>query len=176
MESAHDWTDDTLRAALVDAARSLDMARSSGVPIEMGAVVPVASGAGDTSGVVQMRARLRDMASKRTWPLRSMVGAAGVRAAWLIARGDSALSTAAMHRMMEAGPGEASEADVAVLEDALRIRNGRKQIYGSQLVRSTDGNGFVSAPTEDIAHVDMRREAAGLPPLRAAICAVSAQR
>jgi hypothetical protein len=71
--------------------------------------------------------------------------------------------------MMESGPDEALPADVAVLEDRVRLQSGRKQLYGTQLRRV--GDRLVPAPTEDSAHVDMRRDAAGLPPLDAAICA-----
>jgi hypothetical protein len=113
------------------------------------------------------------MATKRSWPVRSLVGPAGVRAAWIIARGNSVLSGMAMHRMMEAGPGEVSSADVAVLEDWMRRQNRRKQIYATQLVTNHDARSarrLQPAPTEDLAHVDLRRDAAGLPPLRFALC------
>jgi hypothetical protein len=118
-------------------------------------------------------ARLRQLAGTRgsDWPTRSVVGAAGVRAVWLLAQRDTGLQRTALHRMMESGPDEALAADVAVLEDRVRLQSGRKQLYGSQL-RSVNGK-LVPAPIEDAAHVDMRREAAGLPPLRQAICAVS---
>lgn len=98
-----------------------------------------------------------------------MVGAAGVRAAWLLAQRDTALQRVTLRRMMESGPEEALGADVAVLEDRVRIQSGRKQLYGTQL-REENGQ-LVPAPMEDSAHVDMRREGAGLPPLAAAICA-----
>ena len=53
---------------------------------------------------------------------------------WLLASRGSALAPVALHRMMEAGPEESPPAAVAVLEDRLRIANGRKQIYATQLV------------------------------------------
>jgi len=101
-----------------------------------------------------------------------VVGASGVRAVWLIARGDSGLAPTVLHRMMEAGPDESLPADVAVLEDALRLRAGRKQLYGTQLMASTSG--LIAAPIEDSAHVDLRRGAAWLPPLDQALCAAGA--
>lgn len=43
----------------------------------------------------------------------------------------------------------------------------------SQLARAAaDATSLVPAPTEDLPHVDMRRDAAGLPPLAPAVCAV----
>ena len=99
---------------------------------------------------------------------RGVVGAAGVRAVWVLAQTDTALQRTVLHRMMESGPEEALAADVGVLEDRVRLQSGRKQLYGSQL-RTIDGK-LVPAPIEDSAHVDMRRNAAGLPSLRQAIC------
>jgi hypothetical protein len=92
-----------------------------------------------------------------------------VRAVWIVAQRDTALQRTVLHRMMESGPDEALAADVAVLEDRVRLQSGRKQLYGSQL-RMVGGK-LVPAPIEDSAHVDMRRDAAGLPPLREALCA-----
>jgi hypothetical protein len=99
------------------------------------------------------------------------VGPAGFRAAWLIAQRDTALLRTALHRMMEAGPEESLPADVALLEDRIRLQSGRKQLYGTQLRRV--GASLVPAPMEDSAHVDMRRDAAGLPPLRIALCSMT---
>jgi hypothetical protein len=73
--------------------------------------------------------------------------------------------------MMEAGPEESLAADVAVLEDRVRMQSGRKQLYATQLRRV--GATLVPGITEDSAHVDMRRDAAGLPPLRVALCAAA---
>ena len=70
--------------------------------------------------------------------------------------------------MMEAGPEESNAADVAVLEDRQRVANGRKQIYGTQF--TVAGGRVTLAPMEDSAHVDLRREGAGLPPFRLSAC------
>jgi hypothetical protein len=180
LDDKHDWTDDSLRNALVDAARSLSQPSTStrsstGPDIEIGATPVVATGAVSADASVNSaRDILRAMAAKRQWPTRSMVGVAGVHAAWLISRDDTTLAKAAMHRMMEAGPGEASPADVAVLEDRLRLENGRKQIYASQIQKMANSSKYEPAPTEDLAHVDMRREAAGLPRLAQSLCAANA--
>jgi hypothetical protein len=181
LDDKRDWTNDSLRNALIAAARSASVATASHGAVEMGASIytdsPLRLSAADSAAVEPVRALLREMASKRTWPLRSMVGAAGVHAAWVVASGDTALSRMAMHRMMEAGPGEASPADVAVLEDMMRLERGRKQLYGSQMRMKRDSDGVMHvdpAPTEDLAHVDLRRDAAGLPRLADALCAVRA--
>ena len=106
------------------------------------------------------------------WPTKSVVGAEGVWAVWVLAAQDTLLARAALHRMMEAGPEESPPAAVAMLEDRLRVASGRKQIYGTQLVKAADGK-LEPAPLEDPKHVDLRRDAAGLPPLAQSLCAAT---
>jgi hypothetical protein len=76
--------------------------------------------------------------------------------------------------MMEAGPEESPPAAVAMLEDRLRVRAGRKQLYGTQLVRGASGE-LEPAPMEDPKHVELRRDAAGLPPMQQSLCAARAE-
>jgi hypothetical protein len=81
----------------------------------------------------------------------------------------------ALRRMMEAGPDESPAADVATLEDQLRLGWGRKQLYGTQF--QVDANGKATLrPMEDSAHADLRREEAGLPPFKLGQCLVGRQR
>ena len=164
-DAKHDWSDDAFRTALV-AAGGIDTSH----PLSVQHGVQREGDAASTTSDSVMLARLRTLASTRgsTWPTRAVVGAAGVRSVWLIAQRDTALQRTALHRMMESGPDEALAADVAVLEDRVRLQSGRKQLYGSQLRMA--GGKLVPAPIEDSAHVDMRRDAAGLPPLREALC------
>ena len=162
----HDWSDDDFRNALVSAAGLM----ASPLTPQLGAARENNDVIGMTDTTVLTR--LRTLAATRgsTWPTRSVVGAAGVRAVWLLAQRDTALQRTVLHRMMESGPDEALAADVAVLEDRVRLQSGRKQLYGSQL-RIVNGK-LAPAPIEDPAHVDMRRDAAGLPPLRQVLCVV----
>lgn len=158
------WSDAAFRADLIGAVGDERTSRGPQVGVQRESLPQLALA--DTT----ILTRLRTLASTRgsTWPTRSVVGAAGVRAVWLIAQHDSALQRTVLHRMMESGPDEALAADVAVLEDRVRLQSGRKQLYGSQ-IRLVAGK-YSPAPIEDSAHVDMRRDAAGLPPLRQAIC------
>ena len=162
----HDWSDDTFRNALLGASglTATRLTMQLGVQ-RMDEPSVVAS---DTA----VLSRLRTLAGTRgsAWPTRSVVGASGVRALWILAQRDTALQRVVLHRMMESGPDEALPADVAVLEDRVRLQSGRKQLYGSQL-RMMNGT-LAPAPIEDSAHVDMRRDAAGLPPLRQAMCSL----
>jgi hypothetical protein len=59
---------------------------------------------------------------------------------------------------------KASASDLALLEDRVALREGRKQIYGSQIGMYQDGGYYIS-PIEDPDNVDSRRAAVGLPPL-----------
>src|SRR5262245_45588802 len=170
-DSKHDWSNDSLRVALLLAAPK--DADDGSFPLQLGAVT-ANEAAPASAALASARDRLRDLARQRQWPTRSLVGAAGVHAAWLIAQGDSALAGTAMHRMMEAGMGESSPADVAVLEDAVRMAAGRKQLYASHFVRTAKG--LEPGPTEDLPHVDMRRDAATLPPLTLATCLAAQNR
>jgi len=172
-DSKHTWSNDSLRTALIHAA-GLDANPNAGagalVGYEIVGTTPTAP-QGDAAAAITT---LRGLAQTRgsTWPTRSVVGAQGVRAVWMLASQDSALARVALHRMMEAGPDESPPAAVAILEDRLRIAGGRKQLYATQLVKSADGK-LEPAPMEDPKHVDLRRDAAGLPPLAQAICAAT---
>ncbi|RZT11192.1 hypothetical protein SAMN05216319_0329 [Duganella sp. CF402] len=56
---------------------------------------------------------------------------------------------------------DALGSDLALLEDRVRISDGRAQLYGTQLI----GEPLRFAPIEDEQHVDERRRSIGLPPL-----------
>jgi hypothetical protein len=167
-DSKATWSNDTMRTSLVRAAHietAKPLSVQMGWEIEDGVMaLPMA---GESAAIAQLRA----LASTRgsTWPTKSVVGASGVRAVWLLAHLDTALTRSALKRMMEAGPEESNAADVATLEDRLRLQSGRKQIYGTQFVFGAGGK-IALAPMEDSAHVDLRREDAGLPPFTTSAC------
>lgn len=61
--------------------------------------------------------------------------------------------------------GKANPADVALLEDRILIRHGKKQIYGSQLEMDSITKKYKLAPIEDEPNVNKRRAEVGLEPL-----------
>lgn len=61
--------------------------------------------------------------------------------------------------------GNAKRSDLALLEDRVLTRTGKKQLYGSQVTRDTATNETHFFPIEDVDNVDIRRAAAGLGPL-----------
>ncbi len=101
------------------------------------------------------------------WPGRRRVGDDGAEAAWfLVQRGDADLQRRALGYLEVAVDWEdASPAHYAFLVDRIRMREGRPQIYGSQFVRSADGDSLEPWPVEDLDRVDERRARVGLAPL-----------
>jgi hypothetical protein len=166
-ESKHDWTNDSLRSALLDAAGVKAPLKA---PVQFGVRVD-GSDSTPPAGAGAMVDALKKLAATRgsAWPTRSVVGASGTHAVYVLVSLDTTLAKTALHRMMEAGPAESPAADVATLEDRLRLVSGRKQIYGTQFRRGADGK-VALAPMEDSAHADLRREGAALPPFKLGLC------
>lgn len=102
------------------------------------------------------------------WPGSSLVGDNGAQAAWLVAQ--HAIGEPTLQRRFLALLQEAAEADdappyqAAYLEDRIRVFEGRKQRYGTQIDYSPDGAPR-PFPIEDPHRVDERRSAVGLEPL-----------
>jgi hypothetical protein len=168
-EPTHAWSDDTLRASLL---RATGLEPVNALPVQMGWEAQSDAGTPTvTSTESAVVSQLLKLAATRgaTWPTKSVAGAKGTRAVWLLAHRDTALARAALKRMMEAGPEESNAADVATLEDRLRLISGRKQLYGTQFRIDADGK-VTLAPMEDSAHADLRREGAGLPPFKVSAC------
>lgn len=61
--------------------------------------------------------------------------------------------------------GDASSGDLAFLEDGVALAQGKKQIYGSQIIKNPKTGKDTLAPIEDAINVNKRRAAVGLAPL-----------
>lgn len=170
-ESAIKWSDDALRTSLLRAS-SADAAGANGALL--GYEITDAAPTAPTAADAELIARLKALGAERgsTWPTRSVVGARGVLAVWALAGRDTTLARVALKRMMEAGPDESPPAAVAILEDRQRTRVGRKQLYGTQLHRGTNG-ALEPLPIEDEAHLALRRDGAELPTLAQSVCAAN---
>jgi hypothetical protein len=102
------------------------------------------------------------------WPGAALVGAEGADAAWLIAQ--HAIGEPEFQRRCLAALQTAAErAEVprwqpAMLEDRIRVFEGRAQRYGTQLTVNDDGT-LAPHPIEDPDGVEARRHAVGLEPL-----------
>jgi hypothetical protein len=162
-DSKHDWSNDSLRQALVKAA-GVDL--SHPLAVQRGWVNLDDPAPPLAEGSAILRAHF---ARGAVWPTKSVVGAAGVYAVWLIALRDPSVEVDALHHILEAGPGESFEPEAATLEDRVRVHAGRGQLYGTQLKAGADGK-WAPVRIEDSTHVDLRRDGAWLPPLAQAIC------
>jgi hypothetical protein len=113
-------------------------------------------------------ARLLGIVERHGWPGRSKVGEHAAWAAWLIlqhAIGDPSLQRRGLKWLEGAAVrGEVPRAQVAMLEDRIRVFEGKPQRYGTQLDEDETGE-LVPFPIEDPGGVDARRAAVGLPPL-----------
>lgn len=61
--------------------------------------------------------------------------------------------------------GKVSGSRLALLEDRVALRQGRKQIYGTQVSRDEETNLYYVSPLEDPDNVDKRRAEVGLQPI-----------
>src|SRR5438270_6143057 len=106
--------------------------------------------------------RLRQIVKRYGWPGKSLVGPKASSAAWTLAQHGGTKFLHEMLPVMEdaAKKGELSYALVATSIDRVRIADGKKQLYGTQF--DTNGSKCEPLPIEDPAHLDERRETAGL--------------
>jgi hypothetical protein len=113
-------------------------------------------------------ARLRAIVAERGWPGRSLVADDGAHAAWLILQHAPAeVQRILVPRVRAAiAGGEGRLGDLALLEDRVRVADGRPQLYGSQLQWPASGGGAAVLDSLAVpACVDLLRSAMGLEPL-----------
>ncbi len=110
-------------------------------------------------------ARLKEIMDDRGWPDRAMVGIDGAEAAWLIlqhaiARPDVLRQGCGLLRVA-AAEGRVAGPHLAMLEDRIRVFEGRLQVYGTQHDWDEDGE-LSPHPIEEPEGVDARRKTVGL--------------
>jgi hypothetical protein len=110
---------------------------------------------------------LKGVVDKHGWPGKTLVGRDGAQAAWLLVQHadlDREFQKKCLP-LLEAAvkEGEAQPMHLAYLTDRVRVAEGKKQVYGTQM-RTVDGK-TEPAPIEDESDVDKRRKAVGLGPL-----------
>ncbi|HUR40463.1 MAG TPA: DUF6624 domain-containing protein [Verrucomicrobiae bacterium] len=110
--------------------------------------------------------KLDRLIDERGWPSRSVVGEKGATAAFLVIQHASLDRQKKYQPLLQAAAakGEAPADQLALLEDRILMREGRKQKYGSQL-QMNDQDAWEFYPIENEPGVDERRKAVGLPPL-----------
>lgn len=112
-------------------------------------------------------ARLSAIMERIGWPGRRLVGPDAAGAAWLVLQhsvGDPAVMRRGLALVQAAPAEDVDPAQVAMLEDRVRVHSGLPQRYGTQF--DWDADGVLSPhPIEDQEGVEARRRAVGLPPL-----------
>lgn len=103
---------------------------------------------------------------KYGWVGPDVVGGRGSSAIFLVIQhSDIAIQDKYLPLMCDAVKNKkADPSSLALLEDRVALRHGKKQIYGSQIGRDAEGNYFVDK-LEDPDNVDKRRAEVGLGPL-----------
>lgn len=110
---------------------------------------------------------LKTVITQHGWPGRTLVGTDGAHSAFLLvqhASRDRELQQECL-RLMEAAPkDEVSGPDRALLTDRVRVAEGKKQLYGTQ-IEFREGAWQVKGEVEDPAGLAERRKQLELPPL-----------
>ncbi len=110
-------------------------------------------------------ARLAVMLDEHGWPGVAAVGEDGADAAWLVVQhaiGEPEFQRRCLRLLQDAADVPAWHA--AMLDDRIRMFEGRLQRYGTQLEPDADGR-LRPYPIEDPEGVEERRRAVGLEPL-----------
>lgn len=111
---------------------------------------------------------LEALVGERGWPTPALVGDAGVRAAWVLLQHspDAAFQARMLPDVERAAErGELPRAEVAMLTDRVLLKSGRRQRYGTSF--SVRDGRLVPDPIEDLAGLDARRKALGMPDIAA---------
>lgn len=112
--------------------------------------------------------KVKKILHENGWPGRDVIGYRGNLTLFLVIQ-HSDIKTQEKYLPMvrdAVGKGKADANWLALLEDRVAIRQGRKQIFGSQLKKYDAGSLYQIRPLEDPENVDKRRAVVGLEPLQ----------
>ena len=110
---------------------------------------------------------LKQVVKKHGWPGKTLVGSDGAHAAFLLVQHaslDLAFQQQCLKLMQKAPKGEVAAVEIAYLHDRVRLAEGKKQRYGTQ-VEMKNGK-WVVRDVEDLSQLDQRRKEVGLPPIK----------
>jgi hypothetical protein len=112
--------------------------------------------------------QVQTIIEKYGWPGKSMVGGKASSAAWLVIQhAELDVQLKYLPLMREAAEkGEMPKSSLALTEDRILVRQGKPQLYGSQLRNNPETNQMEFYPIADEVNVDKRREAVGLGPIK----------
>jgi len=117
---------------------------------------------------LQNQAIITEILDKHGWLGLDSIGIEGNATLFLVIQhADIKTQEKYLPMMRDAVPkGDASGSSLALLEDRIALRQGKKQIYGSQISRDDETGKYYIMPLEDPENVDMRRKKVGLGPIR----------
>ena len=110
--------------------------------------------------------RLEEIVKEHGWPGISLVGAEAGNVARMLIQHNTLERQKEYLPILKAAAeeGEVEAWGIAMLEDRIRVREGRNQLYGSNIEPGPEGECAVT-PIDDPETVDERRQAVGLPPM-----------
>ena len=111
--------------------------------------------------------KIKSILDKYGWLGADVVGEQGNSTLFLVIQhSDQATQEKYLPMMREAVKnGKAQGSSLALLEDRVALRKGKRQIYGSQIGRDPESQLYYVSPLEDPDNVDNRRAEVGLQPL-----------
>lgn len=111
--------------------------------------------------------RLSEIVQSKGWPKPSIFGWKAASAAFSVVQHSTLLDQQRFLPLVReaAANGDVRPQNLAILEDRVRMREGRPQTYGSQMVVDPDTRRHRFHTIEDEVNVDQRRAAVGLEPL-----------
>lgn len=111
--------------------------------------------------------KVKEILDQYGWLGADVVGAKGNVVLFLVVQhADQVTQEKYLPMMREAVKnGKADKGGLALLEDRLALRQGKKQIYGSQVGYDSETKTYYVSPLADPDQVDQRRAAMGLGPL-----------
>lgn len=112
--------------------------------------------------------KVQEILDERGWLGPDVIGGKGNMTLFLVIQhADLEVQEKYLPMMRDAvKKGNARPSSLALLEDRVALRNGEKQIYGSQIGRNPETGEYYVSPLKDPLNVDKRRAEVGLPPLQ----------
>lgn len=112
--------------------------------------------------------RIIEILDTQGWPGPELAGKNGSRAIWLVIQhADLSVQEKYLPMMRQAvAENKASSTDLAYLEDRVLMREGKPQIYGSQIVPHPETGAWMLYKVEDPDNLDRRRATVGLGPIQ----------
>jgi hypothetical protein len=111
--------------------------------------------------------KIKDILDKEGWLGSDIIGQKGNSTLFLVIQhSDIKTQEKYLPMMREAVKnGKAPGSSLALLEDRVLLRQGKRQIYGSQIGMDSETQKYYVLPLDDPENVDKRREEVGLQPL-----------